>query len=343
MKSSFNYPERSNRLSLSNKVSFERLMTDADRLFSIGWLIRRLLEELRTMLTPQSVSESHLFFYSLRQHPERWFMKKMIESHQSSLGEIQVLYMMYPQKEQFLNQLKDQRKAAIEQFSQMQISKRWDSLKDDDTSWRSFADLLFKLCAADNLMLDFFPLIDSIALMTDVICGRESLYFLNATQEDRADLLDYLHAESAKRQPYLKSIDIRAELKSLLKEPWFDKFSADKNKYTPAWRELFIDELLVSSFGKAITDDWENTARNRQNIIKGNIIGCLKEANVFTSKATGLGIARAILYPNEMPAKIDRVTADEHQKKCKTLSSYIGKCRNEKYYYWILEYVGKFD
>lgn len=343
MNTTFNFG-RSNNASLSSKLSYERLLVDADRLFSVGWLIQRLLTELQSMLTPEAASEHHLFFYSIRQQAERWFVWSMLGAHQSSLAQVKAIHQMFPEKELFYAKLREEREAAIEEFSALLISKRWDSLRDDDRSWREFARVLFGLDKEMPQMTGkFFPLVDYICVITDVLCGKSSLYFLDTTDADKAALQQYIQAEE-KGDPDLDSISARAALKSFLKEPWFDKFCVDKKKYSAEWREHFIDALLESEkYGQKLIDEWTNERLNRRSIIRGNIIGCLKEAHVFAKNASALGMARAILYPNESQLPNDPKSEQERKKKSKTLSSYIGNGIDVDYYYWVMEYVEGID
>lgn len=321
--------------SRSNSVRNERLLVEADRLFSVGWLIKRLLTELQTMISPEAVSAPHLFFYSLRQEAERWFVWSMLGAHQKSLADVKALYQMFPQKEQFLAKLKEVREELIQDFSKLLISKRWDQLRDDDRSWRDFARVMFNLENSNpSATKDFFPLVDYICVATDVLLGHSNLYFLDATDADKTELQAFLR--NGVSTPDLSSITIRAELKTMLKGEWFKMFCADKNRFTVAWREKFVEDLMDSEYGQKIVIEWET----RSLIIKGGIIGCLKEAGVFIDEASALKIARTILFPIPIQKSENREEEALKLKKSKTLSSYIGKGRRQEFYYWVKEYVG---
>ena len=148
-------------LSHSNALRSERLFVDADRLFSIGWLIKRLLNELQHMLTPEAAQAPHMFFYSLRQEAVRWFAWQMLGAHQKSIAEVKALQQMFPEKQMFLDKLKEEREAMIREFSRILISKRWDLVKDDDRSWREFARVVFNTeKTTPGVSKDFFQLLD---------------------------------------------------------------------------------------------------------------------------------------------------------------------------------------
>lgn len=326
---------RSSYVSRSNTISHERLFVDADRLFSIGWLIERLMKELHSMLTPEAASAHHLFFYSLRQEADRWFVWEMLGAHQSSLSDVKALHQMFPEKELFFTKLREEREELIREFSKLLISKRWDQLRDDDRSWREFARVMFNIQkSTPSATEQFFPLLDYICVITDVLCGRSNLYFLDATEADKAELQAYIKNEST--SPDLDSITVRAELKTLLKGAWFDKYCSDKEKFTIEWREHFVDDLIASEYGQKIIAEWDD----RCQVIKGHILGCLQEAGVFNEEVSGLKIARTILYPNALQKSENREEEEEKKKKSKTLSSYMGKGKRQKYYYWVIEYVG---
>ena len=117
-------------------------------------------------------------------------------------------------------------------------------------------------------------------------------------------------------------------LQVLLEMDWFNEVSKDKKKYTVAWREELIEELMKSAYRDEIAKAWSKQDQRLQ--IKGHIIGALISPGVFTKKA--LAIAR-IYYG----------TRAENTKEVKTLAKYMGDCRKTYYADWIVEYVERFD
>lgn len=114
-------------------------------------------------------------------------------------------------------------------------------------------------------------------------------------------------------------------LQVLLCEEWFDKVSADKNKYTAAWREKLVTDLMASEYRDKIAEDWAASDQRLQ--IKGRIIGALIAAGVINKKA--LAVARTYYNTNENTAEV------------KTLAKYMGDSRKEYYTDWIKEYVAQ--
>lgn len=116
----------------------------------------------------------------------------------------------------------------------------------------------------------------------------------------------------------------KKNLQVLLCLEWFDKVSKDKKKYSVAWRERLIEDLMRSEYRDEIAESWGKADQRLQT--KGHVIGALMAAGVFSKKA--LAIAR-IYYG----------TGEENTKEVKTLAKYMGDSRKEYYADWIVEYV----
>ena len=316
---------------LSRQRSYERLQVDADRLFDIGWLIARLTQELRQMLSAEPSPTPPQLFGSLRRNAERWFVWEMLHQHTKSIVRILDLQQLFPERDLFIRKLQEEREQQIDQFSQLLISKRWDTLRDDDTSWRKFAKVMFGLSETPETAERFFALTDYIHMLTLVILGKEEPYLNDTAVAEPSPTETTDDANSG-------LIVTRADLKLFLRQEWFDKFSTDKKRFTMKWREDFVNALLDSDCGEAIIADYTNETHDRKLIVKGVIVGCLKAEKVLDG--SDLSIARTILYPNGVAQ--DQAAVAEAQTKAKTLSSYIGqykKQKHEKIYYWIQDWV----
>lgn len=323
----------SNIPTLSRQRSYERLQLDADRLFDIGWLIERLTQELREILGGEALPIHPRLFRSFRGNAEHWFVWEMLHAHTKSIGKVRDLLQLFPDRQQLISHLHEEREQQIEAFSQLLISKRWDSLRDDDSSWRLFARKMFSLKETTTETAErFFALADYIFMLTLVILGKEGPYLLDTSGEEAP------YPAQTAEAPNLDAIDVRAELKLFLKEGWFDKFSTDRKRFTPEWRDAFVKALLESDYGEEIIADFTNPTHDRRQIIKGAIVGCLKAAGALND-SSDLSIARTILYPNEAILPNDQEKKAERQKNSKTLSSYIGREKKQKYYYWVIDWV----
>lgn len=112
-------------------------------------------------------------------------------------------------------------------------------------------------------------------------------------------------------------------LQVMLCEEWFDKVSADKRKYTTAWREKFVADLMASEYRDKIAENWVKSDQRLQ--IKGRMIGALIAAGIINKKA--LAVARTYYNINENTSEV------------KTLAKYMGDSRKEYYTDWIVDYV----
>ena len=112
-------------------------------------------------------------------------------------------------------------------------------------------------------------------------------------------------------------------LQVMLCKEWFDKVSADKRKYTTAWREKFVADLMASEYRDKIAENWAKSDQRLQ--IKGRMIGALIAADVINKKA--LAVARTYYNINENTSEV------------KTLAKYMGDSRKEYYTDWIVDYV----
>ena len=203
-----------NPLSRGSSLSRERLLVDADRLFSIDWLIRRLLIEIQGSLTPEAIAQHHKLFSTLRQQPDMWFAWQMLRAHHASLTKVEEFKQMFPEGRRLIEALNEEREDTIKKFMRFVPSKRWDSLRDDDRSWREYARLLYPMKDKNALIeQEFFLLVDYICVLTDGLCGRWN-QLIPVSEADSS--------EASASAADLDAVQPRAEFKALLKGSWFD-------------------------------------------------------------------------------------------------------------------------
>jgi len=305
----------SNPLSRGSSLSRERLLVDADRLFSIDWLIKRLLVEIQGSLTPEAIAQHHKLFSTLRQQPDLWFAWQMLRAHHASLAKVEEFRQMFPEGRRLIEALNEEREDTIKKFMRFVPSKRWDSLRDDDRSWREYARLLYPMKDKNALIeKEFFQLVDYICVLTDGLCGRWN----QLTPASEAETLD-----ASTSAPDLDAVQPRAEFKTMLKGSWFDKYCSNKTKYDTNWREKFVEALFKSQYAQAIIESWAD----RSLVDMFGIIGIMKKEGVFREGVSDLALAQSVL---------DCTTI---QKKNKTISKYIGDAKKHPCYYWVREYL----
>lgn len=318
----------------SANVSRERLQADADRLFSIGWLIKRLMNELRSMMLPtESVTKHPMFFYSLRDNYERWFAWHMLYGHQRALLKVRGLLVVLSKDEKLVAEVTDERRRMIGAFNDnFKASKCWDMLQDDDQSWRKYAERVFKSKTSDlKFEMQFFDTVCYIAMLTEVLCGRAGEYYLNPSDADQMKLKAFLGGTQAPAFLVAKTPEVG--LKQLLSGEWFSRLCNNAD-FDDDWCELFVDELLKSEHGQTIADEW----KDRSQLMMALVVASLKDAGIFKKvlASSNLSVATEILTPYYPDPK-------ELKKKAKTFSSYMGKVKTCNFHDFVINYVKQFD
>ena len=113
-------------------------------------------------------------------------------------------------------------------------------------------------------------------------------------------------------------------LQDLLAMEWFDEVNSDKKRFTTAWRNKLIEELMESDCRDEVAEAWAKKDLRLQ--IKGHVMGALTKAGVFL-KHKYTPIAR-IYYGTR-----------EDSKESDTLAKYMGEYKKTYYGDWIIEYV----
>ena len=222
---------------------------------------------------------------------------------------------MFPEGRRLIEALNEEREDTIKKFMRFVPSKRWDSLRDDDRSWREYARLLYPMKDKNALIeQEFFLLVDYICVLTDGLCGRWN-QLIPVSEAEPSDVLTIA--------PDLDAVQPRAEFKAMLKGPWFDKHCSDKEKYDANWREKFVEALFKSPYAQTIIESWAD----RSLVDMFGIIGILKDEGVMREGLSDLALARSVLACTTI------------QKKDKTISKYIGDAKKHPCYYWVKEYL----
>ena len=76
-------------------------------------------------------------------------------------------------------------------------------------------------------------------------------------------------------------------IKMMLQQKWFKTLRSDE-KYDAKWADKFAEGLMRSEYGKQIAEEW----KEKNNQIKGYIIGCLKNAGVINPELSNDAVAR---------------------------------------------------
>lgn len=147
-------------------------------------------------------------------------------------------------------------------------------------------------------------------------------------------LLRMIHKNMAQLRPelavYLKANNVAdngknyfavgKNLSVMLEGDWFMNFRTDK-KYDREWIIRFISALMKSEHRDMISKEWSKPERRL--MLKGAIVGCIKEAGVIAG--SDLSIAKAIIEGTDTENK--------------TFAIYMGKGKKSDFYDWIMKYL----
>lgn len=164
------------------------MLRNANTLFSIGWLRKRLWEELGSRISGIPATEYENYGSWLRNHFEIRFMLEFLSAYQKSLPSIrQIIGNAYDALNP-LEELLVEREELIREFASMSLSKTWNCVKDDDVSWRQFAHRFpFSDPGKKEEIDSFFKILDRISIITDILCRRAKEYGLEVDYSSMPD------------------------------------------------------------------------------------------------------------------------------------------------------------
>ena len=135
----------------------------------------------------------------------------------------------------------------------------------------------------------------------------------------------FMHGDPESK-PGLNYFAPKKILQDLLAMEWFDKVNGDKKRFTVAWRNQLIEDLMASDCRDEVAKAWANKELRLQ--VKGHVMGALTKAGVFLkNKYTPI-------------ARIYYGTSDDSTES-DTLAKYMGEYKKTYYGDWIIEYVTK--
>ena len=131
----------------------------------------------------------------------------------------------------------------------------------------------------------------------------------------------------------LNKTEPEAKLIHILSRNWFKECTTNADVYTKSWRSNYV-RALIKKFDTQIAIGWEGKGkRNKQDLIKGHMLGALKNAGVI--KGSNIDIARKALTIIVSPTK----------NEVKKIATYMGHPQGDKeseqnpYRDWTAEYV----
>ena len=126
--------------------------------------------------------------------------------------------------------------------------------------------------------------------------------------------------EAEVEQEELNYFQPELHLKHLLARDWFEQMRTD-TVYDAKWCEAFVESLMKSKYRDGIAKDWSHRGRDKKELVKCCVVGCLKDAGVL--KGSYDAIAREIYGEEDF----------------RTYGKYLGRGKKQPYADWIEDYV----
>lgn len=157
----------------------------------------------------------------------------------------------------------------------------------------------------------------------------------NAKVPDSSGINNPETTNTSLKQQKLDNNTPESKLILFLNRDWFNECTTDAGLYTLSWRSKYV-KALMKEFGTRIAQGWAGVGtRNKQNLIKGHVIGALKKAGVIKGRNTD--IARKALSIGVPPT----------DNEVKAIAAYMGhpqgndESTQNPYRDWTDEYVEK--
>ena len=167
----------------------EKMLHDANTLFSLGWLRKYLWRELKGITRVIEPTEYRNYSYVLQGDNEKKFMWQFLSVCLKSVEEVKKVIDNAYDTQAPIMELVEERDELIRDFASMPLSRSWENVKKDAQSWRNFANRLpFDDPGRKEEIANFFEVLDHISVITDIICKRADEYELEV---DYSAIEDY--------------------------------------------------------------------------------------------------------------------------------------------------------
>lgn len=174
----------------------EKMLHDANTLFSLGWLRKYLWRELKGITRVIEPTEYRNYSYVLQGDNEKKFMWQFLSVCLKSVEEVKKVINNAYDTQAPIMELVEERDELIRDFASMPLSRSWENVKKDAQSWRNFANRLpFGDPSRKEEISKFFEVLDHISVITDIICKRAEDYELKV---DYSAIEDYDHEKKRK-------------------------------------------------------------------------------------------------------------------------------------------------
>lgn len=206
-------------------------------------------------------------------------------------------------------------------------SSDWDNIYDSET--RKIDTQAIGRCAIAHRREEGFTgktLPTLLAFVRLITYMQEQVLLSETNQKKQITSLENLkdamvETNYSNNENKLNYVAPKLALQDLLKGDWFDKVTADKQKYNIVWRQSLVEDLMKSQYGRDIAMEWAEEGKRLQ--VKFAFIGALKDFGVLNCSSYN-SLASKFNIPN-----IDNAS----------LAKYMGYCKKKSYYGWLNQYV----
>ena len=222
-----------------------RLIREADHLFSIGNIRRRCQQDLLAFFEGKQPLPFVDWGVQLSENRELRFALSLLLSYKSTMNDI-AQWVKGCIDEYLFVEIQEERARWIEELARIKFASRWYQMKDDDVAWRVFSkNIPYGEAGKEEEIKQFFETLDRICILTDILQGKASEYGLEVDysqtellQEGKFEITNRIF----KKNHNGKCIDFLA-LHKILRESFVDEIKFGYEWFAP-WRILYDLSLL---------------------------------------------------------------------------------------------------
>lgn len=222
-----------------------RLIREADHLFSIGNIRRRCQQDLLAFFEGKQPLPFADWGVQLSENRELRFALSLLLSYKSTMNDI-AQWVKGCIDEYLFVEIQEERARWIEELARIKFASRWYQMKDDDVAWRVFSkNIPYGEAGKEEEIKQFFETLDRICILTDILQGKASEYGLEVDysqtellQEGKFEITNRIF----KKNHNGKCIDFLA-LHKILRESFVDEIKFGYEWFAP-WRILYDLSLL---------------------------------------------------------------------------------------------------
>ena len=185
----YNAGQDSGIFSKAMQRRMDMMLQNADSLFSLGWLRKRLWKDFAIRVGKVPATENGDYASVLQGSYESRFIWEFLSVYKKSVADLKRIIENAYDTQDPLQELLEEREELIREFARMSLSKTWECVKDDDLSWRNFARRMpLNDSSRKADVARFFEMLDRISIITDIVCHRAHEYGLDV---DYSSMEDY--------------------------------------------------------------------------------------------------------------------------------------------------------